>query len=81
MTPAPAGPLPRQNVFTPSPAGPQPRQQILYPAPGGAVAPARRSDPAPGGGVAPAAPAYFLLGVEGFVCLFFVFHGSFHANV
>ena len=73
LTPPPAGPPPRQNILTPPPAGPPPRLQIHYPAPGGAAAPAKRSDPAPGGGVAPAAPAYVFLGVEAFLCLFFVF--------
>ena len=73
LTPPPAGPPPWQNILTAPPAGPPPRLQIYYPAPGGAAAPAKRSDPAPGGGVAPAAPAYVFLGLEGFLCLFFVF--------
>ena len=58
LTPPPAGPPSRQNILTPPPAGPSPRPTVLTPPPAGRC---------------PGRPGQCFLGVEAFVCLFFVY--------
>ena len=86
-TPAPAGPSPRQNYSDPAPGGAATPAKYFDPAPGGAAAPATNSLPRPRRGCGPGQtfwprprrgrrpgrPGLCFLGVEAFLCLFFVF--------